>query len=282
MDVKSFEGAPMVYNKNIFCYRDKGYNELTDIMKASLEVVKILNPDYKFIFLDHTNINEYFPYVDYIYENKSLELNCALFSDLLRVYLIAKYGGVWIDCSVFFSKSFAQLEEMMNDNNLNWFVFTLHNNDNMKCHYMISSFMASKSNNTDLGIIAIKLFDYIMLSRAKKLKLVFYKSEKLVYMDEVRQLENEGVFPYFLFHYMVNDCVKNNIISMSDIFERNEYIRSNYENFFGYLGFNKYNRRIYTSKLYVNDKISLQLLNDSELEKYKKDIVINLLPLNSL
>lgn len=28
MDIKSFEGAPMVYNKNIFCYWDKGYNEL--------------------------------------------------------------------------------------------------------------------------------------------------------------------------------------------------------------------------------------------------------------
>lgn len=59
----------MVYNKNIFCYWDKGYNEVTDIMKASLEVVKFLNPDYKFIFLDDKNINEYFPNVRYY--NKS-------------------------------------------------------------------------------------------------------------------------------------------------------------------------------------------------------------------
>jgi hypothetical protein len=59
-----------------------------------------LNPDWKVIVLSDKTIDQYVPeYFDII--NNSPPRKMAACSDLLRILLLSKYGGVWCDTSVY-------------------------------------------------------------------------------------------------------------------------------------------------------------------------------------
>ena len=276
-DISSFENN-MEYKKNIFCYWDSGRTNLTDVMNISLRVVEKINPDYNFIFLDDENINNYFPYKNEIYEKSTIELTSQLFSDLLRIYLISKYGGIWIDCSVFFSKSFKHVEQLFNDYNLDWFSFFLFGGKNMACHSLISSFMVSKNNNKQLMKLFISLYEFITKPRDTKLEMIFYKSNNTVFLNTVFELEKINKYPYFILHYILNEIIKNNEINISNILLCNSIIESENTNFFGYIGFNKYNKNLYKEQILDNKgNIVEELLNKSNIQEYKKKIIKHVL-----
>ena len=281
-DIASYDNNSK-YIKQVFLYWDKGRQNLTDTMKLSIEVIEKLNPDYHFIFLDETNIDKYFPYRDELYLKSTLKLTPQLFSDLLRIYLVSKYGGIWIDCSVFFSKSFEDLEKMLEEYNLEWFSFFLFNAKNMSCHSLISSFIVSKSNNKDLGKLVILLYNFITKERFTILQPIYYKSEHYVFMNEVHALEERNTYPYYILHYMINECIRTNSINVSNILLCNDIIKSRNDNFFGYIGFNKYNKNIFLEKILdENNCIDTELLNQSKMDNYKKIIIKNILLNNKM
>lgn len=273
-DVESYNDNDSKYVKQVFLYWDKGRKNLTDTMNISIQVIEKLNPDYNFIFLDETNVDKYFPYRDELYKKSTLKLTPQLFSDLLRIYLISKYGGIWIDCSVFFSKSFKDLEKMIEDYNLDWFSFFLFNSYDMKCRSIISSFIVSKSNNKDLGKIVILLYNFITKERLNILQPIYYKSDNYVFINEVNNLEKNNTYPYFILHYIISECIKNNVINVSNILLCNNIINSRNDNFFGYIGFNKYNKNMFLEKILdKNNCIDVELLNQSKMDEYKKQII---------
>ena len=277
-DIALYDNNNSKYVKQVFLYWDKGRKNLTDTMNISLEVIEKLNPNYNFIFLDETNVDKYFPYRDELYIKSTLKLTPQLFSDLLRIYLVSKYGGIWIDCSVFFSKSFEDLEKMLETYNLDWFSFFLFDSENMKCHSIISSFIVSKSNNKDLGNVVIMLYNFITKERLNILQPIYYKSDNYVFMNEVNELEEKNTYPYFILHYIISECIKTNFINVSNILLCNDIIKNRNENFFGYIGFNKYNKNNFLEKILDENKfIDVELLNQSKMDEYKKTIIKNIL-----
>jgi hypothetical protein len=58
-----------------------------------------LNPDWQINILDNSNINNFVPEYFDIVNNKNLSV--ANKSDILRIILLKKYGGVWVDASVY-------------------------------------------------------------------------------------------------------------------------------------------------------------------------------------
>lgn len=88
-----------------FCWL-QGYENATDLVKACYNSLKINMPDYEIIFLTEKNINNYVKFPDYINKKyKNGNISKAHFSDLVRISLLCKYGGLWIDSTVLCTSS---------------------------------------------------------------------------------------------------------------------------------------------------------------------------------
>ena len=78
------------------------YNSLMREFKGSrVQEVQGLNDDYEIKVIDGENWKEYIELPDFIVKKwEKKQIPPALFSDLLRLELLIKYGGTWIDSTV--------------------------------------------------------------------------------------------------------------------------------------------------------------------------------------
>lgn len=84
----------------IWQYWAQGYDSklLPELVKICLDSVEKNTGDYKLIRLSDKNLSEYIDLPPYI-ETKRGVMSYAHFADLLRLILLATYGGVWLDAS---------------------------------------------------------------------------------------------------------------------------------------------------------------------------------------
>ncbi len=101
--------------KIIWQYWHQGTKEASKIIKKCLLSVKEQMKGYKQIVLDYNSIKDYVELPDRYYrllEDKKMKI--AHFSDVLRVYLLEKYGGTWIDSTIYLTDKIP--DEIMNSN----------------------------------------------------------------------------------------------------------------------------------------------------------------------
>ena len=87
---------------------NKGYDQLNDLGKECVESWKVYNPDWELRFLDSANVETYFDISKW--EDRKMAW-CAR-ADMLRINLLADYGGVWADCDVWCHRP---LDEWLHD-----------------------------------------------------------------------------------------------------------------------------------------------------------------------
>lgn len=91
----------MKKDNNIFVLWLQGINGMPDIVRKCYESIKYFNPDRNIILLDENNLSNYVTLPNYITEKyKQGIISNAHFSDIIRCYLLANYGGLWIDSTV--------------------------------------------------------------------------------------------------------------------------------------------------------------------------------------
>lgn len=77
----------------------EGDPSIPNLNKLCIEQWKTLNPDWSVRVMTHENISEYVPeYFDVI--NKGIDRPHVHKSEVLRILLLSKFGGVWADSSV--------------------------------------------------------------------------------------------------------------------------------------------------------------------------------------
>lgn len=127
-------------NKVWWCWF-QGENNAPDIIKACLQSLRKNLKDRDIIVITLDNYKEYIEFPDYITDkvNKGI-ITLTHFSDLLRLQLLIKYGGTWIDSSVyctnynkdlfdkdlFVYKAFMRGDESMSSSS--WFITSCTNN----------------------------------------------------------------------------------------------------------------------------------------------------------
>ena len=80
----------------------QGLNEAPDIVKACVNSVVENIKDKEIVLISKDNISTYYKIPNYVEARlNNGEMSLAHFSDLLRVSLLQKYGGFWIDATVF-------------------------------------------------------------------------------------------------------------------------------------------------------------------------------------
>jgi len=91
--------------KNIFCFWDKGYDLIPDIGKICIHSWIKHNPEYNIILLNRKNVYNYLDknILDFIWTKNQIQTQ----SDLIRINLLSKHGGIWIDMTLFVNISFS-------------------------------------------------------------------------------------------------------------------------------------------------------------------------------
>lgn len=98
---KITEEFPHEHPKRIWWCWLQGVEKAPDIVKACLASLRKHLPDYEITIIDEANYSQYVNLPDYIVEKRRMGgIPAALFSDLLRLELLIKYGGSWIDSTV--------------------------------------------------------------------------------------------------------------------------------------------------------------------------------------
>ena len=101
---------------------------------------KLKNPTWKIIELNDDNLSEYITIEEEIPDIQNKNITKTSYSDIIRIFLLAKYGGCWCDATTFCNQS---LDSWLNKNiATGFFGFEL------KLDRMLSSwFLYSEENN---------------------------------------------------------------------------------------------------------------------------------------
>jgi hypothetical protein len=85
---------------HIFIYWDQGWENAPRWQQTCLWTWRYFNPDYTVYALDHNSIEKLSDRNMWIPGSTFRRLKIAAKSDVFRVLLLAKYGGIWVDSSV--------------------------------------------------------------------------------------------------------------------------------------------------------------------------------------
>lgn len=87
-------------NKVWICWF-QGYDQAPELVKCTISSIKKHLPEKEIIILSEKNIYQYAKFPKTVLDKrKSGKISAAHFSDLLRVELLCRYGGMWIDATV--------------------------------------------------------------------------------------------------------------------------------------------------------------------------------------
>jgi mannosyltransferase OCH1-like enzyme len=80
----------------------QGYDKAPLLVQKCRDSIFKHNPTMNIIIIDNTNLKQYVSLPDYIYQKyKSGIISHAHYADLIRISLLEKYGGTWIDATVY-------------------------------------------------------------------------------------------------------------------------------------------------------------------------------------
>lgn len=141
-------------NKTIWILWFQGWKNAPVVSLKCLETWKENNPGWNIIELDEQNLSQYINLDEFIPDIKKKNISLTALSDIIRIDLLKKYGGVWADSTVFCHKPlddwlFQQLNE-------GFFAFNKPGPDRL----LSSWFLAAHENNYLISKWHDKVKDY--------------------------------------------------------------------------------------------------------------------------
>lgn len=154
------ESLPHVQSNKVFVCWFQGMENAPSIVKKCYASLKENLTDREIILIDRNNMADYVTFPDYIIEKweKGIISNTH-FSDLLRMELLIRYGGLWIDATVFCTAKREQIPDFYFDSDLFLFQCLKPGRDG---HSGIASnwFICAKSNNKILMATRHLCYEY--------------------------------------------------------------------------------------------------------------------------
>lgn len=168
-----------------FCWL-QGLENAPDLVKACYQSLQKHLVGYEINVITSQNLGEYVELPDYIitkWKNKSI--SNAHFSDVIRIALLAKWGGTWIDSTVLCTGKMPSYIE-----NSNFFVFSNeYRND-----------LSSKISNWFIHAIP----NHPIIVKTRDLLYKYWK-------------QNDKICHYFLFHMIMTIIIENNEELVNDM-----------------------------------------------------------------
>jgi hypothetical protein len=204
------------FPKQIWFLWLQGLNQAPYLVKKCFFSWQKHNPDWKITFLESSNLHEYVDLKKIMAKNRANISNPAL-SDIVRIKLLNRYGGVWVDATCFCSKP---LDEWLFDYVENgFFAFQAPAIDRP----ISSWFLASKPQALIAKVYEEKVEHYWTKNnfsnqnnkRGKfvkkhiepRMKRHHYTSTSFYFYKMLMHKLN--VYPYFWFHYLFASVLKD-------------------------------------------------------------------------
>lgn len=87
--------------KKIFIYWDSGFVNAPEVVRGCLESWKNKNSTWEIVELSDSNVNAYVDISAEIPGIDTKQITKTSYSDVLRIFLLEKYGGCWCDATTF-------------------------------------------------------------------------------------------------------------------------------------------------------------------------------------
>ena len=159
--------------KNIYIYWGQKFVNSPTVVSKCLLSWKLNNSTWNIIELNDENLNEYINIEKEIPDINKKNITKTSYSDIVRIFLLAKYGGFWCDATTFCNQS---LDNWLNENILtSFFAF-----DKPGKNRLISTWFLYGDKNS-----------YI-IKKWKEKTINYWKN-------------NDKMHNYFWFHYLFND-----------------------------------------------------------------------------
>lgn len=173
----------------------QGIENAPDIVKKCYNSVKNNLSNKEIILITEKNMSDYVSFPDYIMKKwKAGIITNTHMTDLLRLELLSKYGGMWLDATVFCSRKIEEIPEYYFNSNLFMYQCLKPGRDG-HATYISSWLISAKSNNKILMATQYlcyeywkknnKMIDYFLLHDFLSIVLEFYEEDwkKIIPVD---------------------------------------------------------------------------------------------------
>lgn len=210
MAMKDCKGSGQFSNIVWWCWL-QGEEKCPELQKICLNSVRRYLVDRKLIVITNDNLYDYVDFPDYIIEKyKKGYITNTHFSDMIRLQLLIKYGGTWIDSSVLCTGYDPILYDkplfVYKNINYIWYASKKYCRDEVPL-MADNWFITSEINNPILITVRDLLFDYWMSHDFIENYFVFHFFFSMVVNYKYKELyDNIPTISHLLPHMMQNVC----------------------------------------------------------------------------
>lgn len=193
-EVERIEGNPAITkDKTIWVMWLQGIEKAPELVKKCCESIQKNKPDeFQMVLITLQNISDYVTLPDYIWERYERGIISAThLSDVIRVELLAVYGGCWIDATVFCGDRIP--DYMLSD----MFMFKLESVLSSPVIKISSWWLAAAAENRIIHATRHMLYEYWKYEeRLRNYYLLHIIISKVIDEDSACQAVFQGI-PYF-------------------------------------------------------------------------------------
>lgn len=186
-----------MFPKIIWHYWEQGWDNAPFVVQECLKSLKHYAPDWEIINLDKKSLNNYIDLPSKIFKIEDFPIQPI--SDLIRILLLKKYGGVWIDATTYLN---VNLTNFLYNIECDFFCFWRWSNKTT----MSTWFMAAKEDSCIAKIMSEEFTNYLTSDD-------FINNNKK-YFKKWRGSPN-----YYVFHKLFEQLSHKNLIFMKKIQE---------------------------------------------------------------
>lgn len=219
------------YKNKVWIFWYQGFEQAPELVKTTINEIKKILHDKEIIILTKENLSKYIELPKYI--NEKFEKNLipiAHYSDLIRLELLTKYGGLWIDSTVLLTG-----RPFFVDCDIPLFVFKdISLFRKQKLPVVASNWLIYSNGKSNILFLTKELlFKYWEKNNYVSVYSIFHILFKLsteIYRDEWEKVPSfSNIPPHILQFELLNKYDKNRfkqIMSMSDVHKLNHRIKS--------------------------------------------------------
>lgn len=200
--------------KKLWLYWNSPLEAAPDVVKVSVQSWKEKNPDYDLVLLNDHNLNEFLGFdFNALFCIATVNLGFAMKADILRMYLLSMYGGVWVDTTTFCVRP---LDEWLPNCTRQTGFFTFRHKSN-KTRPIEAWFIASQQGHFVIRHVLALFLEHLFKARKQSLYIVHNmkslgysdKDGERLFADAVYAAEQHHFMPYFSVGYFFNEALRH-------------------------------------------------------------------------
>lgn len=268
--------SPEENTKIIWMYWNTPLADAPEVVRLGYQSWKSFNPGYKVVLLNDQTLEDQLGFnFNTVFDISNIRLTLANRADLLRIYLLSQYGGIWVDATSFCLRPieswlpsisqkcdfFAFRQQDVRSRPIEvWFMHAIKGSPIIKnTLQLFINYLVCKRNKAV----------HVSNSKKKMRQLGIEKNHpERLYADTIYAAEKHGFMPYFSLSYFLNESMKE-LLSNEEIehfFNLPNFFSNNHDGIETFLG------------SYVSKQTYKSDYQNSAVYEQRKEALFSILP----